>query len=173
VTYLEDTDLDTLASWSTEESGGDAASWHLAMAVRAQRYERPGKAYADVAAGLLLEAFEQEPDSPWIGADLALALSGAERHDEALETIDRVIELAPISEDPWTNSDFLWIRAHVLLAAGDVEAAAQQIDEASRHRTLASPASLKLDPVWQPFFDSPYYDRLVVDDGQRWRNAPE
>jgi tetratricopeptide (TPR) repeat protein len=160
-----------LASWSTEESGGDPAVWHLAMAeIAFKRGDLTGAAdHFERAAALRTRDVANAPDSPWLAAELAIACAGAGRETEARQAADRAVALNPVSEDEWDGSDMLWVRAMVLSMLGDHDAAIAQIEEAARYPTLTTPNALLADPHWAWLAEHPAMKKLAEADGAAWK----
>ncbi len=170
-TYSGDELRAALETWSFAEKGGDPGAWHLAMAeltalrgdtVAARgHYERGAELRkADVAAN---------PGDPWYVAELAVAYAGQGSGDEALAAADRALTLAPPEADPWTNADFLWYRATVLMMLGLEVDTVRQVEEALRYRSLITPLSLREDPTWATMFSNPEFLALITDDGRQWK----
>ena len=170
-TYAGDELRAALETWSVAENGGDAGAWHLAMAELATERGDAVAARGHYQRGVELRRADVAtyPADPWYLAELAIAYAGLGDGDEALAAADRALTLAPPEEDPWTNADFLWLRAMVLKMLGLEAQTVQQVRAALHYRSLITPLSLREDPSWSSLFANAEFLALMTADGQQWK----
>ncbi|MDJ0917445.1 MAG: winged helix-turn-helix domain-containing protein [Woeseiaceae bacterium] len=174
-TYLDDDFHAQLRSWDVDEAGGDTASWYLAMAL-AERRVGNGEAadnFYRLAAELREVDVANAPSDPWIATELAWAYAGAGRKQLAIDTVDRVVSLAPAEVDAWNNADFLWVRATVLAMLDMQNEAIEQASAAIQYPSAVTPKVLSLDPGWDRMFDNERFLALMTEDRTQWRRQGE
>ncbi|MEM9388271.1 MAG: winged helix-turn-helix domain-containing protein [Pseudomonadota bacterium] len=173
-TWTDPTLNELLSTWSTADSGGDPATWHLAMAEIALRRgdESARQDHYRAAAEQRERDIVARDNSPWLHAELAIAYAGQGLRTLALETADRAIALSPARDNPWDGADFLWIRAMVLSMLGDIDEAIDQVREAAIYPNLTTPNSLLVDENWSMLFEVEAFRAMVSDDGARWVLSP-
>lgn len=174
-TYLDDEFHALLRSWDVDEAGGDTASWYLAMAL-AERRVGNGEAADDfyrLAAELREVDVANAPSDPWMAAELAWAYAGAGRKELAIDTVDRVVRLAPAEDDAWNNADFLWVRATIYAMLNMQDEAIRQAAVAIQYPSTVTPNALSLDPGWDRMFDNERFLALMTPDRAQWRRPEE
>ena len=169
--FLSEDFTDALSNWSLADQGGEPGAWHLAMANVALN-----RGDLDAATRWFEQAASQRsldvanaPTDPWLVSELAIALAGAGEDALAREAMDRVLIMAPVEEDVWTNSDFLWLRATVLALLGDVEGATEQLQRCVAYPSTITPHLLDADIFWKQVVGTPSFEALVASDRSRWR----
>lgn len=164
----------SLAKWSVDESGGDPAVWHLAMAeVALKRGDAAAKRHHMAAAAEQREKdVEAVAESPWLHAELAIARAGIGQRAESLQAADKAIALSPVSDDEWDGVDFLWVKATVFAMLGDHESAIEQVRVAAQYPSLVTPNALRVDRNWDALFENPEFTAMMSDDGAAWRVPP-
>ncbi len=159
-----------LRDWSIEESGGDLATWHLAMAELALREgdaEARRNHYA-AATDARINDIKDQPNAPWLHAELAIAYAGQGLRAPALRAADQAISLSPAADNPWDGVDFLWARATVLAMLDDLPATVDQVRAASRYPSLTTPNALRVDANWNALFELPAFTAMMSEDGSHW-----
>ncbi|MEM8547286.1 MAG: winged helix-turn-helix domain-containing protein [Pseudomonadota bacterium] len=165
--------IEILESWSVAEQGGDVGAWHLAMGEQTARRNDTVSAARHYAAAVAARTDDValNPSDPWYAAELAVAFAGLGDAQAARVQAERMLLLAPVAEDAWSNSDFLWLNATILAMLGDSEGAIAQVRDASTYPSILTPNSLRVDPLWSDYFERPEFIALVSADGNRWQAA--
>ncbi|MEM9209809.1 MAG: tetratricopeptide repeat protein, partial [Pseudomonadota bacterium] len=171
-TYTNEGIQDQLRNWDVREGGGELAAWYLAMAVAETRDKQAEAAaeYYALAAEQRRVSVAESPSDPWLTAELAIALAGAGNKDEAIAAADRLLRLAPVDDDVYNNSDFLWARATVFVMLNIQDQAITELRNAIRYPALMTPLSLQLDPAWERIFENDQFLELLSEDRSSWRS---
>jgi tetratricopeptide (TPR) repeat protein len=126
---------------------------------------KEGAKQAYLAAKAGFEALRQEqPESPFVAANLAFTEAGLGNKEAALREAERAVSLLPISEDPVFGPGMEEALAGVEAQVGESERAITRIE-----RLLTTPygafpltrAALRLDPTWDPLRSHPRFKALV------------
>ncbi len=139
-----------LLAWSYQLAGDAAAA-------RAE-YEA-----ARDAMEILLKA---QPDTPELFMYLGLTYAGLGDRPAALRAAEATIALRPASSDHSTGPGFEENRARVHAQLGDADAAISEIAQLlttnylGPERVILTPASLRLDPIWDPIRADPRFRAL-------------
>lgn len=80
----------------------------------------------------------------------ALTLAGLGRHDEAVATARRAVELLPTRQDALFGPPRQIDLALVYVTVGDLDAAMGEIEDLLQRPGQLTPALLRLDPRWRP-----------------------
>ena len=153
-----------LEDWTLDGSDADPAAYYLALAERAEVAGREAESvqHYDQARQLLEVTVEEIPDEPFFYALLGSAYAGAGMTAEAVETGQRLLELAPVDENPWDNADYLWYMAEIYVLAGMVDEAIAQVEIALQYPTTLSRAWISVEPFWDPLRDDPRFQALLA-----------
>ena len=82
--------------------------------------------------------------------------------EQAIATGQRLLELAPVDENPWDNADYLWYMAEIYVLAGMADEAIDQVEIALQYPTTLSRAWISAEPFWDPLRDDPRFRALVA-----------
>ena len=77
--------------------------------------------------------------------------------------------LAPVQDDAYHNSDFLWLRCTVLVLLGRLEDAVEATRRTCRYFSTVTPRQLLADPRWQPMADREDFLALMNDERLTWQ----
>ncbi|OOG60025.1 tetratricopeptide repeat protein [Rhodanobacter sp. C03] len=107
-----------------------------------------------------------QPDDPNVHLTLAFADAGLGLKQDAVREGQKVAALAPVSVDALSGPDYLVFLAQLDMRLGDDNSALDLLDQLSAIPAghVASPALLKLDPVWDPLRKDPRFQKLIADD---------
>ena len=154
---------EALDNWTLDDSQADPAAYYIAMAERAEMGGRPQEArqFYDQARQILEVTVNENPDEPFFYALLGSAYAGAGMTDVAIATGKRLLELAPVADNPWDNADYLWYMAEIYLLGGMVDETIEQVELALRYPTTLSRAWIRAEPFWDPIRDDPRFQALV------------
>ena len=126
---------------------------------------KEGAKQAYLAAKAGFEALRQEqPESPFLAANLAFTEAGLGNKEAALREAERAVSLLPVSEDPVFGPGMEEALAGVEAQVGESDRAITRIE-----RLLTTPygafpltqAALRLDPTWDPLRSHPRFKALV------------
>ena len=142
---------------------GDPARYHLLKAETAAfRRDRGGeRAHGDSARTIIEARARAQPDDAKVLAALALALSHAGSHREAVRTGERAAELLPVAQDAVSGPFILSYLARVYLAAGRHDDAVRVLGELIGIPSWISGPALRADPLWDPLRKHAGFVRLV------------
>lgn len=157
---------EALENFTLDGSDADPAAYYLARAERAEVAGREAEAvqHYDQARQLLEVTVAEIPDEPFFYALLGSAYAGAGMAEQAVETGRRLLELAPVDENPWDNADYLWYMAEIYVLAGMVDEAIEQVEVALQYPTTVSRAWLNVEPFWDPLRSDPRFQALLAAD---------
>ncbi len=126
---------------------------------------KEGAKQAYLAAKAGFEALrQQQPESPFLAANLAFTEAGLGNKEAALREAERAVSLLPVSEDPVFGPGMEEALAGVEAQVGESDRAITRIE-----RLLTTPygafpltqAALRLDPTWDPLRSHPRFKALV------------
>jgi tetratricopeptide (TPR) repeat protein len=116
------------------------------------------KTFSEAAAHV--EALKDHVDDTLVPIDLAFAYAGAGRNAEAREQAQRALEL--YSNDaifrPWAEQTQIQVAA----MAGDRDSGIPGIELLMKETGGVTPATLRLDPAWDPFRGDPRFEKLAA-----------
>ena len=121
------------------------------------------EAYLAAKAGL--EVLRQEqPESPFLAANLAFTEAGLGNKEAALREAERAVSLLPASQDPVFGPGMEEVLAAIEAQVGESERAITRIE-----RLLTTPygafplnqVALRLDPTWDPLRQHPRFKAIV------------
>lgn len=120
------------------------------------------EAFADVAAKSRA-ALVARPDDADLHLALGFAYAGLGRKAEAVAEGERAVALMPLSQDALTGADMLQHLAVLYVRVGQPDKAIALLGRLLSMPTgvIVSPASLRLDPVWDPLRDDPGFKALL------------
>jgi TolB-like protein/Tfp pilus assembly protein PilF len=110
-------------------------------------------------------ALVEQRDDPSLNLTLAFADAGLGLKQDALSEGQKVAALMPVSIDALSSPDYLVFLAQLDVRLGDENNALDLLDKlfAIPAGHVASPALLKLDPVWDPLRKDPRFQKLIAD----------
>ena len=111
-----------------------------------------------IVGGLL----ERRPDDDGFHGQLALALAGLGRCDEALAEGQRSTQLLPVSADALTGPQRLQDLVEVEVRCGRTEQALDHLAYLVTIPSFITPALLRADPVFAPLKGNPRFERMAA-----------
>jgi len=127
------------------------------------RGDRPAaRAAFDSARVLLDSAVRELPDDWRVHAARGLALAGVGRHDEALREARWLQQSVVYREDAAEGPGLAEDRARILVQAGHVDAALDEIERLLAGPSWLSVHMLRIDPLWDPIRDHPRFKALLA-----------
>lgn len=121
--------------------------------------ERAQSAYEEARAILEGEVEESPTDAKSRGA-LALAYAGLDRKEEALNEIQKAMELVPFAQQPYFGLTPLINAALVHTKLGEYDQAIDYLDTLLAIPSSISVPWLQLDPRWKPLWGHPRFKDL-------------
>jgi tetratricopeptide (TPR) repeat protein len=155
---------DTAAAWFDISNIALPRELYLAWTHEARGDRaRAGQAFSRVQKSALAE-LSQRPENAELHLALGLADAGLGLKDEALREGRRAVELLPTSRDVLTGGGVLMRLAQIETGAGDHDAAFEHLRQLLKLPSggYFSPATLKLDPIWDPLRKDPRFAELVA-----------
>jgi tetratricopeptide (TPR) repeat protein len=142
---------------------------HLLVAQAHDLLNQPAQARAayDLARAGLEPGVAEDPENYWLLSSLGIAYAGLGRHDDAIQTAERAVELYPMSKDPLDGPTLVKNLALIHTMLGEYDEAIRLINEllafqcagGADYEDLQPPAisvpMLRLDPRWKPLQDHP------------------
>ncbi|MDX1674717.1 MAG: tetratricopeptide repeat protein [Longimicrobiales bacterium] len=127
---------------------------------------RPSAAAAamDTARQLLETLRERAPQDVRLMGALAIALAGLGQDAEALELVTEALDRLPPEREAWRGAVRVEEVAIVQAMTGRHEEAVENLRWLLSHPSPVAPASVQLDPVWDPLRDRRDFQALL-DDG--------
>jgi len=127
------------------------------------RDDRPSSRAAFDSARVFLDSVLLELPNDWrVHAARGQALGGLGRRGEALREARWLQQSAAYREDAFFGPLLAEDRARILAAAGDVDAALNEIERLLAGPSVLSVYTLRLDPRWDPVRDQPRYRALLA-----------
>ncbi|HEY7872470.1 MAG TPA: tetratricopeptide repeat protein, partial [Rudaea sp.] len=111
---------------------------------------------------------ERQPDNPWLLDELAMAHAGLGDEKAAMAALDRLLATQPESKSAQQGRVYLERRAIVLASIGHKDEAIARLRYLlgvpyGGMMAPVTPASLRLDPEFDPLRDSPEFQKLLRD----------
>jgi TolB-like protein len=148
-------------------SARDSANYYQARAWRAymRRDAARQRVYWDSARVVTERFVRLRPDDAYFHRRLAGVYGGLGRSDDAIREYHRYQDLRREHADTaWLRNDSAWDWAIFLAMAGRADAAIDSLGAALSDTSyhLLTPASLRVDPFWQPLRDNPRFRQLIA-----------
>jgi serine/threonine-protein kinase len=144
--------------------GNDTVAYflHKAQLCRLVNREAAQRAYADSASALLERDTQYGQSDARRQSYLGLAYANLGRLDSAISYGRRAVELLPTTVDAF-DAPFLVVNfAEILMMAGELDSAVEQLEHLMSIPGFVSPAYFRLDPLWNPLRDHPRFARLMT-----------
>jgi serine/threonine-protein kinase len=163
VLYNPDLD-DFLDELRPGANGVDSASYYAAKAsmVSQTRGAAAAAPQYDSARALLTRMAIDQPDQPWIHAQLGMALAGLGQADDAVRSARRALELLPPEVDALQGPEFVVYLATVYVMLGDIVNGVACFDRALGMPSWVSTSSLAADPRLEALRDTPQFRELLA-----------
>jgi tetratricopeptide (TPR) repeat protein len=97
---------------------------------------------------------------------VAIAEAGLGRHEEALRSVKRALEIQPVEADALSAPRATLVWAEVLAMAGDREGALRKLEEIVKLPFAVYHGDLKLHPVWDELRGDPRFDALIAESAK-------
>jgi tetratricopeptide (TPR) repeat protein len=144
---------------------------HLAVMQRLVGDTADAKRTAEQARNAFEQLHRGQPDSAWIEQNLSLANAVLGEKDSALKEAERAVMLRPAVKDRWEGPGLEENLALIQTIFGEDRRAISALTlllqtpyEAPYYgRTPATPALLRLDPLWDPLRADPAFQKLCQD----------
>jgi serine/threonine-protein kinase len=151
----------------TLEEQSDTIDYYEAKAELSSRTGRPqlAAAYYDSARAVLEVAVRRGATAfGRLGDDLALAYAGLGRRDEAVQTIESAVEIAPVFMGTERGVSLTDDLAEIYVRVGEYEAAIDQLEYLLSVPSLISIPLLRVDPLYDPLRDHPRFRALLENE---------
>jgi serine/threonine-protein kinase len=151
----------------TLEEQSDTIDYYEAKAELSSRTGRPqlAAAYYDSARAVLEVAVRRGATAfGRLGDNLALAYAGLGRRDEAVQTIESAVEIAPIFMGTERGVSLADDLAEIYVRVGEYEAAIDQLEFLLSVPSLISIPLLRVDPLYDPLRDHPRFRALLENE---------
>jgi tetratricopeptide (TPR) repeat protein len=127
--------------------------------------KRPERARASykAAVAILEDAVTERPDDIVPHVWLAKGLAGLGRKAEAIREVGRVVEMSPISRDPWGGTAWVVLVAETYTTVGEHEAALDLLESLTSIPSWMSYGLLRFEPAFDPLRDNPRFQKLLAD----------
>jgi len=165
---------DTLTSWTDPQNVALPRKLYLAWALGASGDSaRARQTYATVASETR-GALGVYPDEPDLHMALGFAEAGLGHAEEAVREGRRATELMPVERDAVTGPDYLAYLAQLYAQVGEKQQALDLLNKllAMPSGVILSPATLRVDPFWDPLRKEPAFQELLTQGGPI-RTAPQ
>ncbi len=145
---------------------GDSGRYHLIKAEAAffSGDERARLAHADSARRTIEPAFRAAPRDGRLLSRLGVVYSFLGRHEDAVRTGRRAVELLPLSRDADSGPFVVSNLARSYMLAGQADSAVALLAPLLAVSSWISPAELRVDPTWAPLRDHPRFRELTDAD---------
>jgi serine/threonine protein kinase/tetratricopeptide (TPR) repeat protein len=145
---------------------GDTGRYHLLKAEAAwfAGDSAARRAYADSGRRWIEAAFARAPRDARLLSRLALIYSLLGRHEDAIRTGRKAMELLPISRDADSGPFLVSNLARSFMLAGQADSAISLLRSLSAASSWVTPAALRADPTWDPLRDHPRFQELTAAD---------
>jgi TolB-like protein/Flp pilus assembly protein TadD len=145
---------------------GDSGRYHLLKAEAAWFAEdqRALRAHADSARRSIEAAFRAAPRDARLLSRLGVVYSFLGRHDDAVRTGRRAMELAPLARDADSGPFLVSNLARSFMLAGRPDSAVALLTQLLSVSSWITPAELRADPTWAPLRDHPRFRELSDGD---------
>jgi len=158
---------DALARFPLSAAGGDTAGYYLTRAecYRSTNDAPRARAYFDSARVVLeaeLAAGSSTASVQWPReVSLALAYLGVGRKADAIRLGREAAKRFPVPRDGLVGPDVLLTLAGISMAAGEYDAALDQLEHLLSIPSPVSSGLLRVDPLYAPLRGNPRFERLV------------
>jgi tetratricopeptide (TPR) repeat protein len=149
--------------------------WRAEFA-RLHGFTARAQAYSDSARVALQRAIRTNPRDPYWDSVrhqlLGSAYLSLGRTAEAIRAAQYAVQVYPVSEVAHEGTEAMIQLARIYAAAGDHDAALDQLDRLLVIPSQISRRSLAVDPHWQPLRKNPRFERLLMKDISRRATSP-
>jgi TolB-like protein/tRNA A-37 threonylcarbamoyl transferase component Bud32/Tfp pilus assembly protein PilF len=142
------------------------ASTHLsrAMIIDVEKGRPSAAARYDSARVCYERIIRSNPQSAYVAlyhAGLGVAYAGLGRKADAIHEGEQALEMIPLSKDAVVGEQLLRYLSEIYVMCGEYEKAIDKIEILRSVPGYVTPASLRVDPLWNPIRDNPRFRRLV------------
>ncbi|HKK07572.1 MAG TPA: hypothetical protein VKA44_01660, partial [Gemmatimonadota bacterium] len=158
---------DTSTSWTDPQNVALPRELYLAWALGASGdTARARQRYAAVASQTR-SALGAYPDEPDLHMALGFAEAGLGHAGEAVSEGRRAAELMPVERDAVTGPGYLTYLAQLYAQVGEKQKAIDLLAKvlAIPSGVILSPATLRVDPFWDPLREEPAFQELLRERG--------
>jgi serine/threonine protein kinase len=143
----------------------------LAFAQRLAGDTAGAKATAEEARNILMPLCKEQPDNSFFAQQFALANAVVGEKEAALQEADRAIMLLPSAKDPLSGPTREEVLALIQMIFGETSRPISTLTRLLQTPYIswlygpmpATPALLRLDPIWDPLRDDPAFQRLCEE----------
>jgi serine/threonine-protein kinase len=155
---------DALRRFSLRTARVDSGSYYLAKAELAQRLRWPdrARAYYDSGRAVWEPKARAQPEQPASHIELGMAYAGLGRTSEAIREAAAATALQPVSRDALRGAFWALQLARLYLAAGDQDAAIDQLKALLVIPAPISVSELRVDPTFDPLRRNPRFQALLA-----------
>ena len=158
---------DTLTSWTDPQNIALPRELYIAWALGASGDAAGARTSYGAVASRARSALGAHPEEPELHLALGFAEAGLGHAEEAVSEGRRAAELMPVDRDAVTGPGYLAYLAQLYAQVGEKRQAIDLLDKLLSMATggVLSPATLRLDPFWDPLRKEPGFRRLLRERG--------
>ena len=112
---------------------------------------------------LMEKQLKERPDDPNVHSWMALTYVFLDERDQALATINRAAELAPLSRDAVDAPNWMMTLAEVHALTGDKEAALAELGKVIKLPNSPAYGELAHNPMWDSLRDEPRFKQILTE----------
>jgi TolB-like protein/class 3 adenylate cyclase/predicted Zn-dependent protease len=144
-----------------DQLGKDDDQVTLALMQRLAGDTTAAKVTAEQPRNTLEPLFRDQPDKPYLAANLSQAYAVMGEKDLALKLAERAVMLLPSAKDAWGGPDCEENLAEIQAIFGENSRAIPTLSRLLQTpSSKITPALLRLDPIWDPLRSDPRFQKL-------------